>query len=1430
MRGLIAAVGVFSVAASLFCCCILVLIIRKQHEHILELEEMGSLQPRQNFHLEEWELLGQTFFGPKVSEIVMDSSTAGIFGLDRAALDTRRVVSSLAVDMLSVSVMQTGYAGKLARESIDAATERMERWGIAVLQGALDRHSCSEMAAIIKKWLSHPTYKFGDISERALRHDYPLEITAETSQFLEKAVELLQPILSAQLGDDAELVELSSLTSWPGAGEQPLHPDAMMEKLEDVHSMSKIYSIFIYLDDVEADMAPLDVQPGTHTHFHFLENEEKNMLFSSPMVRLKVPAGTIAIMDCRTHHRGSNNTSDRPRPVFYFSLRSKKGYPPSGPTYSLRKEYEDKFTLSSIAARRTAEIAAKVHASWKGRPRPTGYNHEELGATLQRLIALSENSDMEVTKMKALEDEIGYVQLQLENHAELLKNARLGKGGEGAPAEGAKNGEMVAAKPYIKHGQDNPASHTLSEHVIVATALNFAQVVQWREYMLFCFFDPRSAAFENLRGVLDDVAHELHDNAGKWGNLALAAVNSWRDSYLTEKLAWEMRLTDQSPHKESAFLFGRPNYSPFVIHLFRGGLKWTEYTGVVESSALLAWLKEVTANPDAAGDQAALKLRNGTEPFVVGCFEGNNGTAQLHTDGHGGDGESTSNNESGSDENAKAQKIFMAKRVAFQRAAEELRGDVVMVEVVKQEICSALLGHDEVAPGSVHFFHRKYSVQHEWQHLPHMDVLDADELAMIYSHRLHIFSSFHARGSIVQKLTPDNSHVFLGGIQPLLIALLHPSVAEAQQNDRAKLLLRKVAHKLGRSSVQLTWADGSEFAPQFGVETDTASLPAIVLVGMLETNGDDFRYNVYNGVRLTARNIIKWIQKLHTMDYYHDEVQRRMSLEIELIESKIARTLQSAKDGKDHAHEEGSERRKEDKDVGEIGEAVNPENRSSSVAVESDSTQHQDDMNRVLNIESKNEDGASEDSGTTNLKATYFSYIQMLHEVGLMESYVDRHRTLEGTSGVALTSLNASLRRARSHLRKVYPDMRPIVANEDELIRIFSAGQAEIQELRRRVENVSRLMFELENPQHPLAGRLQSAESWLKGSIESIVREQERLHLKAHGLWDASQDSTVKDDDTINTVLGSSQQVQAIERRHWRTLSMSEFFHEYAVPKRPVIITGLQMTKVPWTLEHVREVCGHYRAEMKRRAKNTTNWGGLVEAETIELADFIDTFATNATRQSYYLHDWSLPSSCPEIMGSPPYDEFIMPKYFAGDYFQRVFPNNFQHSWPSLFIGADGTQSDMHIDSGATNFWLFLLSGEKKWRFFDYDEILNLYPIRQTQKFKVDVFDPNYAEFPLYSRAKLYEGIQRPGDLMFIPGGCPHAVKNMDHIHALSMNYVDHSNYYLHLLNQLFEQHWRSFEIFTNGDFPQGLFSKQDHITYGEFKSTAWYEVPFDLF
>ena len=189
-----------------------------------------------------------------------------------------------------------------------------------------------------------------------------------------------------------------------------------------------------------------------------------------------------------------------------------------------------------------------------------------------------------------------------------------------------------------------------------------------------------------------------------------------------------------------------------------------------------------------------------------------------------------------------------------------------------------------------------------------------------------------------------------------------------------------------------------------------------------------------------------------------------------------------------------------------------------------------------------------------------------------------------------------------------------------------------------------------------------------------------------------------------------------------------------------------------------------------------------------------------------------------------------MPKYFAGDYFQRVFPSGYQHSWPSLFIGANGTQSDLHVDSGGTNFWLYLISGEKEWRFFPREDFINLYPRSNTAKFEVDSFNPDLKKHPLFQKATMFYAIQKPGDLVFIPGGCPHAVRNNADIHALSMNYVDASNFYLHLWVMLQDREYRSFELFSNGNFREGLSSTQEHLTFGEFKSMDWENAELDLF
>ena len=58
----------------------------------------------------------------------------------------------------------------------------------------------------------------------------------------------------------------------------------------------------------------------------------------------------------------------------------------------------------------------------------------------------------------------------------------------------------------------------------------------------------------------------------------------------------------------------------------------------------------------------------------------------------------------------------------------------------------------------------------------------------------------------------------------------------------------------------------------------------------------------------------------------------------------------------------------------------------------------------------------------------------------------------------------------------------------------------------------------------------------------------------------------------------------------------------------------------------------------------------------------------------------------------------------------------------------------------------------------------------------------------------------------------------------------DASNFYLHLWVMLQDREYRSFELFSNGNFREGLSSTQEHLTFGEFKSMDWENAELDLF
>ena len=60
---------------------------------------------------------------------------------------------------------------------------------------------------------------------------------------------------------------------------------------------------------------------------------------------MTLPKGYCVLMDSRLFHSGTANTSNSPRPVFYFTFGEQSL---KGPTYSIKNEYSGKYKLDDF--------------------------------------------------------------------------------------------------------------------------------------------------------------------------------------------------------------------------------------------------------------------------------------------------------------------------------------------------------------------------------------------------------------------------------------------------------------------------------------------------------------------------------------------------------------------------------------------------------------------------------------------------------------------------------------------------------------------------------------------------------------------------------------------------------------------------------------------------------------------------------------------------------------------------------------------------------------------------------------------------------------------------------------------------------------------------------------------------------------------------
>ena len=171
-----------------------------------------------------------------------------------------------------------------------------------------------------------------------------------------------------------------------------------------------------------------------------------------------------------------------------------------------------------------------------------------------------------------------------------------------------------------------------------------------------------------------------------------------------------------------------------------------------------------------------------------------------------------------------------------------------------------------------------------------------------------------------------------------------------------------------------------------------------------------------------------------------------------------------------------------------------------------------------------------------------------------------------------------------------------------------------------------------------------------------------------------------------------------VERRVYKDVSKEMFLQQFCSSRAPLLMSEVPSpTHQTWTVEYIKNVAKDCTVQLRRPVSGSTEWAGLESGEQVKVGDLLSNGFPPAGK---YLFDWSLPLHCPALS-----KEFTVPLLFQDNYLKQTSPSALYHqSWPSLFIAGAGTNGELHIDAFGSHFWMFMISGRKRWTFYPAEQ------------------------------------------------------------------------------------------------------------------------------